>query len=177
MESAVRVFSDGFYQKIIGCPDRRLFEEAIIADRNRTKKEMNRIEISFGPQAYYLALRGFTIRRPKERKSLSRESNALYLAQSEESRYGLLFQYLPPHSTTSRHHHTARTEIFHSFEGTALLHMPEKTVCLKPNHGYVVGPNIWHQLETKGSPALTVLKIIGIGDNSAVFGADDHIYQ
>ena len=180
----VRVFPGGFNLhhpidkliRIIGAFDHSLFERALAIDWDQTGEKMNRRNISFGSETYHLAFRGFTIHRPQEQKSLSRESNALYLAQSEDSRDGILFQYLPPHSKTSRHHHTARTEIFHSFEGAALLHVPERTVCLSPTNSYVVGPNVWHQLETGASPALTVLEIIS-DNSSALFSVDDHIYQ
>ena len=116
------------------------------------------------------------------RNALSTGSGAKYLARKKTETGGLLLQYLPPKSVTSKHYHEFRTEIFHNLEGKCTLEFskinlekskgtPEVKRKNLVNSTYEVEPKIVHQVKTADSAALTLLEMIGKNT-----GMEDHIY-
>jgi len=90
----------------------------------------------------------------------SEGSKAIYLAERKEGNGGLLLQYLPPKSETSRHYHELTTERFHNLEGRCFIDIGETKEVLEQS-SCTVPPWRIHQVRTKELPALTVLEING----------------
>ena len=108
----------------------------------------------------------------KSRKP-SKGSNAIYLAEREEKKGGLLLQYLPPTSKTSRHYHKLTTERFHNLEGRCFIDISGTEVVLKQS-SCIVYPKMIHQVRTGELPALTVLEITG--NSRGLSDMSDHYY-
>ena len=106
------------------------------------------------------------------KKALSPGSNAKYIAHVEDRFVGLLLQYLPPKSATSKHYHKKRIEDFHNLEGKCVVECNDRQVLLA--HGDTSSTRVHsfdiHQVKTTDSPALTLLEMLGSTDMK------DHYY-
>lgn len=109
---------------------------------------------------------------PELRLANSPKSNARYYARSKNKMDGLLLQYLPPHSNTSKHYHEEKIEIYHNLEGICLIESGHNKILLE-RCSYKVGKKIIHQVTTDETSSLTVLEIIGDPNGLSM---DDHHY-
>ena len=99
-------------------------------------------------------------------------SKGRYVARSEDKRDGLLLQYMPPNSHSSKHYHKLKTETYYGLEGECLLEMDGKEVRLKGNV-ITINPKQIHQVKTGNQFALTLLVIKG---DPRGLSMDDHNY-
>lgn len=104
--------------------------------------------------------------------SCSNTSNAMYLGQSTDPLDGLVLQYMPPNSCTSRHYHKMRTEVYHSLAGKCLLYADDEISRVNGN-SKIIPPDTVHQLWTGSSPSIILLEM---QDDQKGISLDDHFY-
>jgi mannose-6-phosphate isomerase-like protein (cupin superfamily) len=105
------------------------------------------------------------------RKAKSPGSKALYLARSRDKFDGLLLQYMPPDSITSKHYHEKRLETYYNLEGKCLLNIDGKDHVLEKSV-VAIRPGQVHQVRTLREPALTLLDM----SEGSCLSMEDHIY-
>ena len=148
------------------------FDLGTIQGLVKTEPGFTTISVDLNETKYYLALRGFHIYQPM-RKAHSAGSQAIYLGRSEDKREGLLLQYLPPESHTSRHKHEIRTEAYHSIAGEITLLTDRGNLFMQPGATQVIQPNTFHQVQTNKQAAVTLLEIVNDPEGLSM---GDHIY-
>ncbi len=99
-------------------------------------------------------------------------SKAIYYARSMVKMDGLLLQYLPPQTITSKHYHTAKIETYHNLEGRCLIEVDGEDILLEQS-SHKIPPNVVHQVRTEDDASLTLLEIIGDPNGLSM---DDHHY-
>lgn len=120
----------------------------------------------------YVLHRSLYFNKPSEQKSKSPGSKAIYFACNKKEMHGLLLQYMPSFSITSKHYHELTSETYHNLEGECILEIDGKPVKLK-NSTVTVQPYQVHQVRTKEQSALTLLSIHG---DPKGLSMDDHHY-
>lgn len=141
------------------------------------KKGFTMITIPYGKTPCFLALRGFHIYKPPK-ISNSPTSRAIYYARSEDKQNGLLIQYLPPYSRTSKHYHEQQTEAYYLIAGSVEIETNCAVIPLKvPGVSQVTilpgKPGSPHPLITYKEPALTLLQIVNCPGGLSM---EDHHY-
>jgi mannose-6-phosphate isomerase-like protein (cupin superfamily) len=143
--------------------DDKGFIESFVNELKNNGYSVNFIDIE-GFKCYIIDDKILYFYSEDKRKAKSPTSQAVYIARSEDKMKGLLLQLLMPHSTTSKHYHTMKTETFYNLEGSCILEIQEKNEkreILLRNSYYTVRPNVIHQIRTENEPALTLIKIVG----------------
>ncbi|MBI1984795.1 MAG: cupin domain-containing protein [Candidatus Wildermuthbacteria bacterium] len=142
------------------------------ADRKRLANILQEIvEIPFGENRLFVALIGLDRCDPPMR-SQSPGSKAVYYAVRKESGYGILLQCLPPRTTTSFHFHETKTEILHVVAGESYLRAGKRITRIRLGHSQIIEKGKFHQLQTKDSPSLLFIEIVG--DPEGVSWKDHH---
>jgi len=127
--------------------------------RNRLiSKDFSSEEFLSSPRLYLIGHKNFYFYPPEKRSAKSSTSQAIYVARSADKKDGLLLQFLPPNSHTSKHYHKLKTETYHVLEGTAFLEVDGQSIELR-HSAHIVFPNKVHTVYTKEEPALTLLLI------------------
>lgn len=129
------------------------------------------LTLPFLREFLHLAYRGMHL-FPQLKRSLSADSKALYLGRSAKKARGWLLQYLPPHSATSHHFHTAKTERFINLAGRCRVGLDGRETMLAGTDATAT-PGTPHYLRTGATPALNLLIISGPADPLSM---DDHHY-
>jgi len=133
------------------------------------------LEIPFLPGVYfYVAIFGFDVLSTERVKSHSPGSQAIYYARAfVEPEYGILIQYLPPHSETSTHYHVHRQEIIIGLCGRGLVVTPKETGMLW-NNGFLIEKREVHQTQTVNLPLVTVIITQGVAGLDDILTGDHH---
>jgi mannose-6-phosphate isomerase-like protein (cupin superfamily) len=172
------VYPDSFYikEKLEQSRLPRLvasFSEELLTGFIGGGEDFEIIEVDFQERHLFVACHDFHFYPGQESKK-SPGSQSIYYGRSKDKMDGLLLQYLPPNSRTSRHYHRLKTEIYHGIEGEAIIIVGEERNKLKLRKNKLeIFPGTVHQVITEDSPALTLLKIMG---DPKGLSLDDHIY-
>jgi mannose-6-phosphate isomerase-like protein (cupin superfamily) len=133
---------------------------------------------TFSPYAFLLGHNDLRIFAPEKRSARSPGSEAIYLGESRDRKDGLLLQFLPPNSHTSKHYHSSddrspKIETFHGMEGEGRIEVDGQDNLVREGTAITVFPNSLHQLRTLDYPALVLLLIEG--DEKGI-SMDNHHY-
>jgi|GEM_PF-2133472 len=137
--------------------------------------EWQKISFKFGALEYFVAVRGMQLYQdPLASRSASKGSQAVYYGTRTTAKCTYLLQYLPPHSSTSRHYHEGVREFFHILEGAALIYIGGRMYTTESSNTVMVPPGLTHCVTTEDMPSLTLLVMDG---QTSGFSCDDHHYS
>lgn len=184
-EEPIRVFPDDyivlrneFYKgdtRLIGSFESKRLPRVMEATKKERKEklEFKVIGIDLAGIPYFLALRDFHMYDKNNQKAKSPNSEAIYIARSENKMDGLLLQYLPPNSKTSRHYHKHKTENYHLIAGKAKIETSVGNQTLEHATTHTIKPEVTHQVVTEKEPSLILLEILGDPEGLSM---NDHNY-
>ena len=124
--------------------------------------EVTRVNVD--ETAYYLALKNFRILEGEP--SSSDGSEAIYWARCDCGGYGFEIYTLEPNSETSCHCHMSKIETFTLIAGQAKIRTGDLSLKYwekgqQLSKAHTVNKGVFHQIVTKGSAALILIKIVG----------------
>jgi len=134
---------------------------------------LNIEEVELGGVRYGIAHRDLNFyEEPMMSRSKKKSSGAIYLAERDKKMDSLWLQYLPPFTSTSRHHHKVTVERFHGLEGSCTIEARDSGIILE-RCSVTMMPLVTHRLRTDDSPSLALLEM----KNPEGLEMSDHYYD